>query len=272
VPTRAETANIERFTDSARRCCTPIWREIEAEAIGSDHGSTGYTTVAQAERILEMLRLAPGDRLADIGSGSGWPALYLAARSGCCVVGTDLPMEGLRRARERAIEDGVARRASFMMATGRHQPLRAGSFDAVVHTDVLCCLNPKLAVLKACRGVLRAGGRLAYTTIYVAEGLSRADHRQAVRAGPPFVTTRRPYVELTEQAGFVDVVEHDVTDEYARTQAAWYAATEARAEDLIRLTSVDAFAVAQRDRRRARDAIADGLLCRTLIAARTSRG
>ena len=268
MPTKADAATIERFTDRLHLRCAPVCREIEAEALGSDHGSTGYTTVEQAEQLLDLLQLAPGARLADVGSGAGWPGLHLAARSGCTVVGTDLPIEGLRRARARAAADGVAPRASFAVATGRHQPLRPGVFDAVVHTDVLCCLNPKLAVLRACRRLLRPGGRLAYTTIHVAPALGPAAHRRAVRAGPPFVTSRRPYRELTAQAGFVDIVEHDVTDAYARTQSALYDATEARAQAVSELTSPEAHALVQADRRRAMDAIADGLLRRSLLAAR----
>jgi len=153
------------------------------------------------------------------------------------------------------------------MATGRHQPLRRGAFDAVVHTDVLCCLGPKLALLRACRDLLRPGGRMAYTTIYVAPGLGRDDHRGAVLAGPWHVTARRPYGEMTQQAGFTDIVEIDVTDQYATTQRAWLEANEARADEVRELTSGEDFRLAQADRRRARHAIERGWLQRSLIVA-----
>ena len=172
------------------------------------------------------------------------------------------------RARSRSIEDGVAGRASYVVATGRHQPLRPGAFDAVVHTDVLCCLGPKLAVLRACQPVLRPGGRLAFTTIHVAPGLDGPRHRRAVRAGPPHVATRRPYPELVAQAGFIDVIEIDVTDDYARTQRAWLDANEAACRRVrLAVTSDKAFALGQADRRRAKAAIEDGLLRRSLITA-----
>jgi len=41
--------------------------------------------------------------LLDVGTGRGWPALYLAQRSGCSVVGTDLPLAALNKARRRAV-------------------------------------------------------------------------------------------------------------------------------------------------------------------------
>jgi hypothetical protein len=137
----------------------------------------------------------------------------------------------------------------------------------VVHTDVLCCLGPKLSVLRACRQLLRSGGRLAFTTIYVAPDLDTARHRRAVRAGPWHVATRRPYFELVKGAGFSDVVEIDVTAEYAATQRVWCDANQARAGAMKHLTSDLEFATAQADRRRTRAAIADGLLRRSLISA-----
>jgi cyclopropane fatty-acyl-phospholipid synthase-like methyltransferase len=267
VATRAEAENIERFTDRYRLCCSPVRLSIESDALDADYGSTGYTTRAQADELARHLRLRCGDRLADIGAGSGWPGLYLAQQTGCHVTGTDLPLDGLRRARARAIEDGLAGRASYAQATGRSQPLRAGSFDAVVHTDVLCCLGPKLAVLRACHRLLRPGGRLAFTTIHVAPDLDAPRHRRAVRAGPPQVATRRPYPELVAQAGFRDIDAIDVTQDYARTQRAWLEANELRAAEVRRITSDREFATAQADRRFAQAAIDDRLLRRSLITA-----
>jgi len=267
VATRAEAAIVERFTDSYRLCCSPARLDVEGTVLGADYGSTGYTTRAQADRLGRELGLALGVRLADLGAGAGWPGLYLARQTGCQVVGTDLPVDGLARARSRSIEDGVADRASYVVTTGRHQPLRPGAFDAVVHTDVLCCLGPKLAVLRACEQLLRPGGRLAFTTIHVAPGLDSGTHHRAVRAGPPHVATRRPYPELVAQAGFVDVTEIDVTDDYARTQQAWLDGYEAHSEQLRSVISDTDFALGQSERRRTRAAIDDGVLRRSLLTA-----
>jgi cyclopropane fatty-acyl-phospholipid synthase-like methyltransferase len=268
VTTRAESANVTRFTERYRLCCTPPMVEVEGEALGTDYGSTGYTTREQADDLGAHLRLGPGSRLADIGAGSGWPGLYLAAKTGCQVVGTDLPFEGLRRAQARAATDGLAGRASYVVATGSRQPFRPGSFDAVVHSDVLCCLSPKLAVLRACRRLLRPRGRLAFTTIHVSRDLDPIHQRRAHRAGPPHVAARRPYPDLLAQAGFVEVVEIDVTVAYAQTQRAWYEATESRARELRSLTSDIEFEANQTDRRLTLAAIDDGLLRRGLFTAR----
>ena len=267
MATAADQRAVARFTDHNNLCCNPTRLAVETRALGVAYGSTGYTTRAQADRIAQLLELGPGVRLADIGAGSGWPGVYFATTSGCTVVGTDLPIDGLRRALDHATTDRAASRVGFVLASGRRQPLRSGAFDAAVHTDVLCCLGPKETVLRECYRLLRPGGRLAFTTIHVADDIDAGAHRRAVRAGPWHVTTRRPYSEMVERSGFTDIAVHDVTTEYERTQRTWLETSEANA-DALRPASSDAeFELGQRERRRTRAAIEDGLLRRTLITA-----
>jgi 2-polyprenyl-3-methyl-5-hydroxy-6-metoxy-1,4-benzoquinol methylase len=117
---------------------SPVAVEIEWRVIGGDWGANGYTTIAQADQLAAGLQLSAAHRLLDIGTGRGWPGLYLAARSGCQVVLADLPLEGLRVASARAKAEGLADRSSVVVAAASGLPFRAGSFDAIIHTDVLC--------------------------------------------------------------------------------------------------------------------------------------
>jgi 2-polyprenyl-3-methyl-5-hydroxy-6-metoxy-1,4-benzoquinol methylase len=112
-------------------------RRIEQRVIGGDWGANGFTTMAQADTLAGGLGLSAGDRLLDLGTGRGWPGLYLAARTGCRVVLADLPLEGLHVAAGRAAAEGLAARTG-VVAAASGLPFRAGSFDAVIHTDVLC--------------------------------------------------------------------------------------------------------------------------------------
>jgi 2-polyprenyl-3-methyl-5-hydroxy-6-metoxy-1,4-benzoquinol methylase len=113
----------------------PIACQIEQQVIGGDWGANGYTTMDQADTLAHELHLSATDRLLDLGTGRGWPGLYLATRTGCQVVLTDLPLEGLRVAANR---EGLAARTAVVAAAASALPFQAGSFDAVIHTDVLC--------------------------------------------------------------------------------------------------------------------------------------
>jgi ubiquinone/menaquinone biosynthesis C-methylase UbiE len=135
--TREERATRQRFTDRYGQAPSDVTDQIERTVIGAAWGANGYTTVRQADLLGELLDLRPGTRLLDIGAGRGWPGLYLAARTACRVVLTDVPIEGLRLAAARAETEAITERVATVAATARALPFQAGSFDAVVQTDVL---------------------------------------------------------------------------------------------------------------------------------------
>jgi 2-polyprenyl-3-methyl-5-hydroxy-6-metoxy-1,4-benzoquinol methylase len=110
--------------------------EIEQRVIGAVWGANGFTTLAQADLLCDRLSLSSEKRLLDVGTGRGWPGLYMAKKTGCEVTLTDLPIEGLRFARKRA-DEGV-RLVGSAVASAARLPFREASFDAIVHTDVLC--------------------------------------------------------------------------------------------------------------------------------------
>jgi SAM-dependent methyltransferase len=135
---RDEVQARAHFQERYGMTSSPAACRIEQRVIGGDWGANGYTTMAQADALARGLGLSAGDRLLDLGTGRGWPGLYLAARTGCRVVLTDLPLEGLRVAAGRAAAEGLVARSSVVASAASGLPFRAGSFDAVIHTDVLC--------------------------------------------------------------------------------------------------------------------------------------
>ncbi len=114
---------------------TPMQR-VERRVIGSDHGATSYTTRDQADMIARLIGLSPGDTLLDVGSGAGWPGIYLAASTGARVVLSDIPFEGLGVASRRLRRDEVD--GHVVAASGDSLPFADQSFDAVTSSDVLC--------------------------------------------------------------------------------------------------------------------------------------
>ena len=128
----------QRFRDHYGEDRTEVVLQIERTVIGGDWGANGYTTIAQANLLGTALGLEPGVRLLDLGAGRGWPGLYLSVRSGCDVVLSDVPFEGLHLALARAADEAANGQVAAVASSARALPFRAGTFDAVVHTDVLC--------------------------------------------------------------------------------------------------------------------------------------
>lgn len=138
MATREETERRQLYDARHALATHEATRVVEAEAVGTDYGNAGFTTKAQADLLCELLELKPGDRLLDVGSGAGWPGLYLARLSGCSVVVSDISAAGMAQARRRAAVDDMSSRAHAIVATARQLPFRPEQFDAIVHTDVLC--------------------------------------------------------------------------------------------------------------------------------------
>ncbi|MGH9213123.1 MAG: class I SAM-dependent methyltransferase [Acidimicrobiales bacterium] len=245
-----------------------IAREVERRTLGCDFGANGYATLAEVDGLVGMLGLGPGQRLLDIGCGQGWPGLYLSRETGCTVVLCDVPFEGLATAARRAAGERLGARAFAVAARGQVLPLRPATFDAVIHTDVLCCLDPKLATLRATFRALRHGGTTVFTAIFSGPGLSAAETRRAIEAGPPNVVLRTSCSSLLRSAGFVEIEEHDLTADYLATARRKLEVAEQFAEDLIQMLGHHDFDETQIERRLAVQAITDGLLRRSLFVAR----
>ena len=128
----------EKFAERYALGTADVNREVERAVIGGDWGANGYTTMAQADELGRLVGAAPGRRLLDIGAGRGWPGLYLAATTGCSVVMTDLPVQGLVLARRRAAAEGLADRVHAVVASAARPPLRPASIDGIVASDVFC--------------------------------------------------------------------------------------------------------------------------------------
>jgi 2-polyprenyl-3-methyl-5-hydroxy-6-metoxy-1,4-benzoquinol methylase len=138
MTSRDERTTRDDFAQRYAVATTDANERIERDVIGAVWGANGYTTVDQADELGRRLNVRPGVRLLDVGTGRGWPGLYLAQQSGCSLVGTDMPVEGLVQAARRARDERLEGRAHLVAAAGAAQPFRPASFDAVVLTDVLC--------------------------------------------------------------------------------------------------------------------------------------
>lgn len=138
MATKRERDWAQRFTQRYAERYGDAGRAIEFEVIGANVGVNGFTTIAQADRLGRELRLRRGMRLLDLGAGNGWPGLHLAQSSGCRVVLSDPPRTGLRNARKRALKLRMNARCDAVQCSGTALPFAPRSFDAVVHTDVMC--------------------------------------------------------------------------------------------------------------------------------------
>jgi cyclopropane fatty-acyl-phospholipid synthase-like methyltransferase len=262
-----EQAQRQRYDEFYPRAQLPIMLSIERAVCGCDYGGSSWTTRDEAQQIAALLELRPGLRLLEVGAGSGWPGLYLAKMSGCDIALVDLPLAGLRIAAERAVKDCISGACWIAVADAATLPFHGRSFDAVSHSDVLCCLREKRAAFEACRQVIRNTGRMAFTVISVAPGLSHDDYRRAVACGPEFIVSEADYQTLLAQTAWTVLDCQDITMDYAASLRRNLRADQERREALQSLIGAPAFAERQAGWRSKITALDGGLLRRELFVA-----
>lgn len=249
----------------------PLMREIERRVRGSDYGATSWTTREQAERTAARLELGRDRCLLELGAGSGWPALFLARVSGCDVVLTDLPLSGLRIARERAAQDGLAGCCRVVAADGVALPFVAHSFDTIHHADVLCCMDHKREMLLECARVARAGARMEFSVISLAREPAGDEERWLLQqSGPPYPDPGVDYAGLLEETCWTLVERIDVTNEFTRCMEVLIDESHARRAALIELLGREDHAERLERRRSTLEAVARGLLRREIFFARAT--
>ena len=122
-------------------------------------------TLGRLERVYRDMAawLRPGDRVLDVGCGTGTLAV-LSAGKGCQVTGIDVAPQMLSQAGRRVQEQGVADRVTLLElgAADLDTAFPSASFDAVVSTLVFSELSDdEIAyTLAECWRVLRPGGHV----------------------------------------------------------------------------------------------------------------
>jgi ubiquinone/menaquinone biosynthesis C-methylase UbiE len=110
-----------------------------------------------ARDLVQAAEIGPGDRVLDVGTGTGVAAEFAAA-TGAGVVGVDESLGMLevgRRARPKL---------RLVGGTAIDLPVRSGSLDAVIGNFVLAHFRKYQTALFEAARVLRPGGTVAYTT------------------------------------------------------------------------------------------------------------
>ncbi|EFK95525.1 Uncharacterized protein yxbB, partial [sediment metagenome] len=113
--------------------------------------------------LLEAADLFRGARVLDVGCGTGWLTLALAAM-GCDAVGVDISPAALKLAEGLKAARGPAQpgKAEFLFFDGHRLPLPDESVDRVVCFDAFHHVRDQRATLKEFARVLRNGGRAAF--------------------------------------------------------------------------------------------------------------
>jgi SAM-dependent methyltransferase len=185
--------------------------EAHAEGIEKTNGTA-------TDLLLELAAIEPGERVLELGAGTGHLAVHLAALvgSGGSLVASDVS-PAMVELIEQKLSDLPGASAEVIDAAAIPGP--ADAYDVVVSRMGLMFAAEPLQALQEVRRVLRPGGRLA-TAVWAAPGrnpwmtaVGMAAVMNGVLSGPPPTQPGGPFSmgdpeqleKLARDAGFLDV-------------------------------------------------------------------
>lgn len=144
---------------------------------GEDLCQEGQADMAALGDLLARLDLKPGDRVLDLGCGSGVTAEYIAERTGAEVTGLDYAVSAIAEAKRRTA--GKGSRLTFLQADLNAFELPARAFDAAISIDGLASLADLAGTLSQVVRAIRPGGQMG---LFMSEELEAGDPLESLEA------------------------------------------------------------------------------------------
>lgn len=201
-----------------------IYNDLAAAGIGPDDPLTvdqltpfdqyHYYGARAVDEALEVLKLKPGDRVLDVGSGIGGPARYLADRTGATVTALELQPDLNQVAIDLTTRAGLASKVKHVNGNMLDGTI-GENFDAII--SMLCMLHiaDKARLFECCRRALKAGGTMYIEDFGKSRALTTAEAETlAVKVQCVPLPTVSEYRAFLENAGFKDVTMTDVSESW----------------------------------------------------------
>lgn len=139
----------------------------------SGESSLEEASIAKLDRLCAMLRLKPGMRVLEIGSGWGACAIHLARKHGCKVVSITISERQLTEARRRVKAAGLEEDVEIRLQD--YRDIR-GQFDRLISIEMIEAVGAQYLRLffNRCSELLAPDGMMALQSITIADQAYRS--------------------------------------------------------------------------------------------------
>ena len=200
----------QSFLDSHQYSVTGIQRY---ECIfGKDFVSAGGLETTQ--EFVALLNLKAGERVLDVGSGTGGSAFYMAREFGVFVEGVDISLNMVAQARKRADEMHLP--VVFTPVDVMQLEYPPASFDVIYSRDTLLHIAQKKELFQKFRRWLKPEGRLLITDYCISEAPVTQEFQAYLEDRQYQLLTVPKYEQMLRDTGFEQVRAENRTEQFIR--------------------------------------------------------
>jgi len=166
----ADSVMVEQEIASPNAREVQYWNSITTQVWADQHETVDRLFAGLTQVVLELAAPAPGERVIDIGCGSGTTVLELAkyVGPGGYVLGADVSRHFVERARERIAAAGI-RNANVLLADVSTHAFQPHSFDLAFSRFGVMFFADPIATFTKLHNAMKTRGRLAFAAFRTAE-------------------------------------------------------------------------------------------------------
>jgi SAM-dependent methyltransferase len=222
---------------------TEVYEQIRQEAYGEDIGQNSWFTAEEQDKFISWFNLSEGKILLEVACGSGGPALRIAKKTGCSIVGIDVHEQAIFTANSLAAQSRLKERVEFRILDASIKlPFADASFDGISCIDAINHLPERKEVVSEWARILRPGGRLLFTDPITITGSLSADEIAVRSSIGFFLFVPLGIDELAiADSGLRLVLRSDVTENMAQIAGQRHAARASRSSALREIEGEETF-------------------------------
>ncbi|KAL0429554.1 UNVERIFIED_CONTAM: Phosphoethanolamine N-methyltransferase 1 [Sesamum radiatum] len=200
----------QKFLDTVQYKSNGILRY--ERVFGEGYVSTGG--IDTTKEFVAKLDLQPGQKVLDVGCGIGGGDFYMADKYDVHVVGIDLSINMISFALERAI--GLKCAVEFEVADCTKKEYPDGTFDVIYSRDTILHIQDKPALFRSFYRWLKPGGKVLISDYCRSSGTPSAEFAGYIKQRGYDLHDVATYGQMLRDAGFVDVIAEDRTEQFIK--------------------------------------------------------